>query len=83
MIDIRSQIFECKLARGYTEPIPIVFVLNKTDLPKLKWQVTIEEVEELVKTATSEINCDLNFTTCSAYNNENIDKVGGEILIRV
>lgn len=75
MMDIRSQILECKNARGYNGFIPIVFVLNKTDLPKIKWQMNIEEVEEMIKFATNEANCDTNFITCSAANNENIDKV--------
>uniref|UniRef100_A0AC34GR85 Uncharacterized protein n=1 Tax=Panagrolaimus sp. ES5 TaxID=591445 RepID=A0AC34GR85_9BILA len=79
MIDIRSQIIEIKNARGFNGLTPIVFVLNKTDLPKLKWQMTLEEIEEMVKVAINETNLDSCFITCSAANNENIDKVFSKI----
>ena len=75
MADIYNQILECKMTRGTTTRIPIVFVLNKTDLPESKWQVTMEEVEELIKSTTGESACDQCFVACSAATNGNIDKV--------
>uniref|UniRef100_A0AC35F2B3 Uncharacterized protein n=1 Tax=Panagrolaimus sp. PS1159 TaxID=55785 RepID=A0AC35F2B3_9BILA len=79
MIDIRSQIVEIKNSRGFNGIIPIVFVINKTDLPKIKWQMSLEEIEEMVKSAIHEINLDSCFISCSAANNENIDKVFSKI----
>uniref|UniRef100_A0A7E4UPQ7 Small monomeric GTPase n=1 Tax=Panagrellus redivivus TaxID=6233 RepID=A0A7E4UPQ7_PANRE len=81
LADIRNQILECKVTRGFTGVIPIVFVLNKTDLPQYKWQVTVTEVEDLIKSATGESCCDSCFVTCSAANNENIDKVFGKVFV--
>uniref|UniRef100_A0A915EKD6 GTP-binding protein Rhes n=1 Tax=Ditylenchus dipsaci TaxID=166011 RepID=A0A915EKD6_9BILA len=52
---------------------PVVFVLNKTDLPAHKWQVSEQEVQELVsKVVNGKEDC---FVSCSALSNENVSKV--------
>ncbi|KAE9553155.1 hypothetical protein FO519_003634 [Halicephalobus sp. NKZ332] len=79
MADIYNQILECKATRCVAGRIPIVFVLNKTDLPTSRWQITVEEVEEFIKSTTNETSCDHCFVTCSAAKNENIDKVFGKL----
>lgn len=46
MIDISNQIIECKMMRKgvASRPIPMLFVLNKIDLPRARWQVDYDEV---------------------------------------
>lgn len=53
---------------------PIVFVLNKTDLPAHKWQVTINNVAEKISKCLPDNNQNA-FITCSAALNENVTKV--------
>ncbi|VDD93871.1 unnamed protein product [Enterobius vermicularis] len=46
MIEIRNQIIECKSVRriNRVDPVPILFVINKTDLPSSKWEIDFDEV---------------------------------------
>ncbi|KAI1732371.1 ras family domain-containing protein [Ditylenchus destructor] len=53
--------------------VPVVFVLNKIDLPKYKWQVTLDEVKALLnKVVPNTLDC---FVACSAKDNDNVIRV--------
>lgn len=52
--------------------VPVVFALNKTDLPADKWQVTMDEVTDSILKVVPDLSC---FVSCSAARNENITKV--------
>ncbi|KAK0397659.1 hypothetical protein QR680_002206 [Steinernema hermaphroditum] len=83
MIDIRQQIIECKSSRvGFNantpQHVPILFVMNKTDLPKSRWQTDPEEAASLIEEAISGNARDI-FLTCSAAGNENIETVFGKM----
>lgn len=72
MYETYNQIIECKSSSSFTKAWPILFVLNKTDLPKSKWQIDINDVQGKVEKL---IGNNEMLITCSAYKNENIDKV--------
>ncbi|KAH7716483.1 dexamethasone-induced Ras-related protein 1 [Aphelenchoides avenae] len=82
MIESYQQIVECKASRGLCAT-PILFVLNKTDLPKSRWQVELSEVEAAVTAAVSvleppQTHADC-MVSCSAALDENIDAVFGKL----
>lgn len=54
--------------------VPIVFVLNKTDLSASKWQITINDVDKKVSKFLLNDTHE-SFIPCSAALNENIIKV--------
>uniref|UniRef100_A0A1I7ZBT5 ADP-ribosylation factor family protein n=1 Tax=Steinernema glaseri TaxID=37863 RepID=A0A1I7ZBT5_9BILA len=77
MVDIRQQILECKSSRAAfnvqaPHNVPILFVMNKTDLPKSRWQTDPEEAASLLGESISGSAKDV-FLTCSAAENENIE----------
>lgn len=88
MIEIYKAIEECKTSRrsttttnghyqsqNHTSPIsniPIVFVLNKTDLPSYKWQINVNEAKSRLAKALPNFNANDSFIDCSALLNENI-----------
>lgn len=83
MIEIYRDIEECKMGRRTTttasqnniNPIPIVFVLNKIDLPTYKWEIQVNEAKNLLAKAIPNFNPNDCFIECSALNNENILRV--------
>ena len=48
MMELRSEIIESRSIRrnSNSDPIPILFVINKTDLPSSKWEIDYDEVNE-------------------------------------
>jgi len=60
--------------------IPILFILNKTDLPPHKWQVTVEEVRSLLSKVVPKQNSTTEFmVACSARTNENVMRAFGRV----
>ncbi|TMS37209.1 hypothetical protein L596_004186 [Steinernema carpocapsae] len=83
MIETRQHIIECKCSRAAMNlhppnHIPILFVMNKTDLPKSRWQTDPEDVYAMIAEAIPGNTKDL-LVTCSAADNENIESVFGRM----
>ncbi|VDK42329.1 unnamed protein product [Anisakis simplex] len=78
MLEINKQILECKMngQRVCRHSIPILFIVNKIDLPQTRWQIDFDEVCALLSSATDSSN---NVCQCSASTPTNIDKVFGRI----
>uniref|UniRef100_A0A0K0E5T4 TBC domain-containing protein kinase-like protein n=1 Tax=Strongyloides stercoralis TaxID=6248 RepID=A0A0K0E5T4_STRER len=73
MLDLYDQIIECKASRGLpTSNVPMVFVLNKTDLPRVKWYYNEAEFTNKVVQTTNNTN---NSLVCSAKLNENMEQL--------
>uniref|UniRef100_A0A0N4ZHR5 TBC domain-containing protein kinase-like protein n=1 Tax=Parastrongyloides trichosuri TaxID=131310 RepID=A0A0N4ZHR5_PARTI len=71
MLDLHDQIIECKLGKGLPiQNIPMIYVLNKTDLPRVKWQHNEAEFANKIIQFTGSQN---KHILCSAKLNENMD----------
>lgn len=45
MVNIRDQILECRSARFRgNKDVPLLFAVNKIDLPECKWEIRLDEV---------------------------------------
>uniref|UniRef100_A0A0N5B3Q7 GTP-binding protein Rhes n=1 Tax=Strongyloides papillosus TaxID=174720 RepID=A0A0N5B3Q7_STREA len=73
MLDLYDQIIECKSSRGLSiSNVPMVFVLNKIDLPRVKWYYNEAEFVNKVMSSTKMTN---NSLICSAKLNENMEQL--------
>ncbi|CEF70861.1 Small GTPase superfamily and Small GTPase superfamily, Rho type and Small GTPase superfamily, Rab type and Small GTP-binding protein domain and Small GTPase superfamily, Ras type and P-loop containing nucleoside triphosphate hydrolase domain-containing protein [Strongyloides ratti] len=73
MLDLYDQIIECKVSRGLpVSNVPMVFVLNKADLPRVKWYYNEAEFTNKVIQTTSSTSKSL---ICSAKLNDNMEQL--------
>uniref|UniRef100_A0AC35U776 GTP-binding protein Di-Ras2 n=1 Tax=Rhabditophanes sp. KR3021 TaxID=114890 RepID=A0AC35U776_9BILA len=78
--EIKNQIIECKNSRGLnTSHIPMIFVLNKIDLPRVKWNFNEAQFANLVKQNT---NNPTGYILVSAAKNENIENLFSNIFLQ-
>ncbi|KHN83146.1 Dexamethasone-induced Ras-related protein 1 [Toxocara canis] len=78
MLEISKQIAECKMTRQgvSSHSIPILYVVNKVDLPRTRWQIDYDEVCNLVGAIANSSN---SICQCSALTSTNIESVFGRI----
>ncbi|CAJ0569407.1 unnamed protein product, partial [Mesorhabditis spiculigera] len=75
MTDLANQIVDCK-SNNSESRVPIIFCLNKTDLPDSRWEVSQGEAE--ARLAQTEFSIEQLYQ-CSAATGENVDKALGKL----
>ncbi|CAJ0914133.1 unnamed protein product, partial [Mesorhabditis belari] len=77
MTDFAQQITDCKTSRNeMPAKVPMVFLLNKSDLPDSRWQVSPGEAEARLSQADLSTE---QLVQCSAATGDNIDKALGKL----